>query len=288
MSVNSFFSFWLTGCLAVNGVLLWDSLEVPAGLQEAHVVSEGAVELETFSGALNPQRTSRQCCTEPGSFFRLLSGFCILVFYSNSHRIWTFNSPHCLLSCCMSLQYSVMLKKKKKNLNWHRLLFYLKTLGGSVSPSPTNSKVLTSSPLPSHTTALYEPASFCVTWQQIFDISLNILCQDKEKESAHFDLSFLEKTLLHWDIEELPITLFTWVFSYSLEFINVTSYPLSWKESCHFQYLWNGEWADPRWRIIVSLWDFHAVLKPPQRCLLFHVGRLWAGIKSVSKGFWSL
>lgn len=34
---------------------------------------------------------------------------------------------------------------------------------GHVSPSSSNSKVLTSSPLPSDTTALYEPASFFVT-----------------------------------------------------------------------------------------------------------------------------
>lgn len=37
-------------------------------------------------------------------------------------------------------------------------------LENQVSPSSSKSKVLTSSPLPSDTTALYEPASFFVTW----------------------------------------------------------------------------------------------------------------------------
>lgn len=35
-----------------------NSLEVPDGLQEAYIVFQRAVELETFSSALNPQWTS--------------------------------------------------------------------------------------------------------------------------------------------------------------------------------------------------------------------------------------
>lgn len=40
---------------------------------------------------------------------------------------------------------------------------YCLWIDGHVSPSPSNSKVLTSSPLPSDTTALYEPNSVVVT-----------------------------------------------------------------------------------------------------------------------------
>lgn len=50
--------------LGQRGALHVDSLEVPAGLQVAYVVFEWAVDLETFSGALNPQRAGWQCCRD--------------------------------------------------------------------------------------------------------------------------------------------------------------------------------------------------------------------------------
>lgn len=133
--------------LGQGGALHVDSLEVPACLQEAYIVFERAVELETFSGALNLQWAGWQCCRKATVWLCLrflscqkhcfLSMGLILIFYnkatdqqlpgvlsSNQHTtpdikreslahftkvalLNVCNSPHCLLSCCMSLSYSV-------------------------------------------------------------------------------------------------------------------------------------------------------------------------------------
>jgi len=99
---------------------LWpykNSLEVPAGLHAAHVVFEGAVELEALSSALDPHWTCRERCDTHTHTHTHMAEITSLATILHEHERLkhhhVIHLPHCLLSCCTIRSNSEENKNKR-------------------------------------------------------------------------------------------------------------------------------------------------------------------------------
>lgn len=116
-----------------RGALHADSLEVPAGLQVVYIVFEWAVELETFSGALNPQRAGWHCCRyrererektdDLSDYIYVFLAVWSIIFFTRGARRINILYQHTLQLIKMAFSCIILIPTKhsccKKTSHWH-------------------------------------------------------------------------------------------------------------------------------------------------------------------------